>query len=940
MGTPAELWRKLRFFFRRGQFDRDLEEEMQNHLAMKAEAHLGRQEGMSSEEAGNAARRDFGNTLLLREKSRDTWGFAWLEILLQDLRYGLRMLRKSPGLTLVAVLTLALGIGANTAIFSLIDAVMLRSLPVKNPSQLVLLRWSAHRFPKIHAYMFSNDCLETDLDELEEGSSANPSGCSFSEPMFREIETAHVFSAEAAFANLGSDSLDLSGNGTATGVKGELVSGDFFSAMGIEPALGRLLQPADDTLPATPVAVLSWNYWKSSFGGSRDIIGRVIRLNKIPVTIVGVAEPRFKGMTPGTGYDVWLPLSDAQRITGGRGDPTDDSRFWWLTIIGRLKPEVQRLQAQAEMNLLFRNAMLYGSQTLSAPAENPEVTLVPAQKGLTGDREVYASPLYVLMLGVGIILLIACANVAGLMLARASTRKKEVAIRLTLGASRSRVLRELLAESLMLSGCGGILGIFLADWAAHAIIRFVSYNQAQSVAFVTSIDARVLGFTIAVTLLSGLLFGIAPSFRNTAVDLNPALKEGEGSSLGSARPSGIWPSIGNGLVVAQVALSIVVLAGSGLLVRTLANLRSINIGFDPKNVLTFGINLKRLGYQQAQVDAVYHDLQDRLGHIPGVQSVSYSSDPLLDNYLDTISFHPPGMPQDQEAEADMLPVGPHFFSTMRVPFVAGRNFNPSDFALAATNASAKPSDASTPVIVDQAFVEKFLGNENGLGKQFGATTATSDAPANPGYEVIGVVGDTRFYNLRREIRPTVYEPLGAGWATFELRTAITPPNILPSVRKLVTQVDATLPLFDATTEVENINRLLFRERLLAWLSSFFGLLALLLACIGLYGLLSYQVSRRTREIGIRMALGAHPREVLRLIVIQGIFLALVGATLGVAVALGITRYISSMLYGVRAGDPITIVGVALLLMLVALLACYIPARRAMRVDPMVALRYE
>ena len=938
MGAPAELWRKLKVFFRRGQFDRDLEEEMQHHLAMKAEAYLGRQEGMSSKEAGNAARREFGNTLLLREKSRDTWGFAGLEILLQDLRYGLRMLRKSPGFTLVAVLTLALGIGANTAIFSLIDAVMLRSLPVSSPSQLVLLRWSAHHFPRIHGYMFSNDCLETDL-ELEGGSNANPSGCSFSEPMLREIEGTHVLSAAAAFANLGSESLDLSGNGTATGIQGELVSGSFFSAMGIQPALGRLLQSADDTSSAPAVAVLSSNYWKSGFGGSRDILGRVIRLNKIPVTIVGVAERRFTGMIPGTENDIWLPLSDAQRITGGRGDPADDSRFWWLTIVGRLKPGVQRPQAQAAVNLLFRNEILHGSRPLSTAAENPQVVLVPAQTGLTGDRGLYANPLYVLMFGVGIILLIACANVAGLMLARASTRKKEMAIRLTLGAGRSRLLRQLLTESLMLSACGGMLGILLADWAAHAIIQFVSHNQPQPAAFATSIDARVLGFTIAVTVLSGLLFGIAPSLRNAGVDLNPALKEGEGSSTRSAGLSGIWSSFGNSLVVAQVALSIVVLAGSGLLVRTLANLRSVNVGFDRKNVLTFSVNLRRLGYQTDQSDAVYRDLQGRLAGIPGVQSVSYSSDPLLENYLDSVSFHPPGTRQDEEAEADMLLVGPHFFSTMRVPFVAGRSFNSSDFALAAENGSAKPSGAPTPVIVDQTFVKKFLGKENVLGNQFGASSATGDTPANPGYEIIGVVGEARFCNLR-EIRPTVYEPRSAGWAWFQLRTAIAPHSVLPSVRKLVTQVDSNLPLFDVTTEAGNINRLLFRERLLAWLSSFFGLVALLLACIGLYGLLSYDVSRRTREIGIRLALGAQPGSVLKLVVRQGVLLAVAGAAVGIGAALAVTRFISSMLYGIHADDPVTFAALSLLLLAVALLACYIPARRAMRVDPMVALRYE
>ncbi len=948
------------------------------------------------------------------------WSVVWLEQIWQDVRYGLRMLRKSPGFSAVAILTLALGIGANTAIFSLIDAVMLRSLPVENPSQLVLLQWGARNSPNVYGYQSAGDCV----NDMRLGAK-NPGGCSFSEPMFREIAQANIFSGTAAFANTGR--LNLTGNAPATVINGQLVSGDFFRTMGIKAATGRLLDATDDTPAAAPVAVLNYGYWQSAFGGARDVIGRTIELNSVSFTIIGVAEQRFTGITPGSDYDVWLPLSNAERITPPmrwRNRQTDVS-YWWLTIIGRLKPGTQFAQAQAPVSGLFRNEVLHGAvplfhsgevagtpapkpstpaggngprstssaplpppgaspvqiqqgasggpvpqsagnkpvimaapqgaapaggprgaetangpKTLSTVADNPEITLVPAQSGLTGTRTRYSNPLYVLMLTVGIILLIACANVAGLMLARAAARQKEMAVRLALGAGRARIVRQLFTESIMLSVLGGALGIFFAYWGAHAIVSFVSSNQQRPLGFAMGVDLRVLGFTVVISLLTGILFGIAPTFRSMRVDLTPALKEGEGSSTRSGRGSGKWFSIGNALVVAQVALAIVVLVGAGLLVRTLANLRSVDVGFDSHNILIFGIDPTLIGYKGPQADSLYRDLQGRLAETPGVKSASYSMMPLLSNGLMITMFHWPGTPQDQNSEADTLGVGPNFFETMRIPFLIGRGFTASDFKLSAANDGMTPTSAPTPVIVNQAFVEKYLGKENPLGKQFGQAEASADEPASSGYEIVGVVRDAKYNSLRREIHAMMYVPQRFGGATFELRTAADPQAILPSIREVVSQVSTNLPLFDVKTESEQIDRLLFQERLVARLSGFFGLLALVLACVGLYGLLSYEVSRRTREIGIRMTLGAHQGNVLKLVLRQGIALAIVGAALGIGVALGVTRYLTSMLYNVRASDPATIAAVAILLTLVALAACYIPARRATRVDPMVALRHE
>jgi predicted permease len=1018
---------------RRERMLNELEQDIRAHIEMETQDNIAR--GMSAEEAHYAAVRKFGNVTRVQEDAREVWSFVWLEQLWQDVRFGLRMLLKSPAFTAVAVLTLAFGIGANTAIFSLIDAVMLRSLPVEKPAQLMLLKWSARKSPNIHGIMSAGDC-PSDLRR----DALNPAGCSFSEPMFREIAQADIFSGMAAFANTGR--LDLTGNGPASVINGQLVSGDFFRTMGLRDAVGRLIDASDDTPAAAPVAVLNYGYWQSAFGGSRQVVGRTIELNAVPFTIVGVAEQRFTGITPGSDYDVWVPLSNQPRINPLKGmdpfggqDRRNDMGFWWLTIVGRLKPGMPVTQAQAVVSGIFRNEMLHGAvplfhgnqmasgpavrlaaptaagsehtpasasapvpallaagnaaiqvqrqavggaspqsagngkaqviqpapqgaaaasggvrpggtpsasvpTTLSTADDNPRLTLVSAQTGLTGTRSRYSDPLYVLMLAVGIILLIACANVAGLMLARAAARQKEMAVRLALGAGRTRIVRQLLTESLMLSVLGGAMGILFAYWGAHAIVSFVSSNQTRPLGFAMGVDLRVLGFTVLVTLCTGILFGVAPAFRSTRVDLTPTLKQGEGSSAGAGHSGGRWWSVGNALVVTQVALAVLVLVGAGLLVRTLQNLRSVDMGFDAHNILIFGIDPTLAGYKGAQADNLYRDLQGRLAETPGVKSASYSMMPLLSNGLMITAFHWPGTPEDQTAESDALDVGPNFFETLHIPFLAGRGFSAADFDLAAANGGEKPTSAPTPVIVNQTFVQKYLGKENPIGKAYGAAAAGPFGGPTPGYEIVGVVRDAKYNDLRREIHPMMYHPHHVGVATFELRTAADPQALLPAVREVVGQVNANLPLFNVTTQSDQIDRLLFQERLVARLAGFFGVLALLLACIGLYGLLSYEVSRRTREIGIRIALGAQPDRVLQLVLWQGIALAMVGAALGIGIALGVTRYLGSMLFNVRASDPLTMSAVAVLLALVALAACYIPARRAMRVDPMVALRYE
>jgi predicted permease len=897
----------------------------------------------------------------------------------QDVRYGLRMLVKSPGFTAVAVLTLALGIGANTAIFSLIDGILMRALPVKDAQSLVVLKWSARKAPGSHNHSSYGDCSTV---HSRQGPS---SSCSFSEPFFHSVASSvKAFSKVAAFSGAGR--VDLSGNGTASVLRAQAVSGEFFPLLGIRAAAGRLIVPSDDSVSAPAVVVLNYGYWKSQFGGSPSAIGKTIRLNNVPFTIIGVADSQFDSLSPGSIYDLWVPLSALPILHPA--DPQEKARptdvySWWLVIIGRLNPGVNRMQAQAEVSTLFRNEMLHGAKPLSKPEDDPTVAALPAQSGLTGSTTQMSAELYVLMMAVGIVLLIACANVAGLLLSRATARRQEIAVRLALGAGRGRIVRQLLTESLLLSLVGGAFGILFAVWGTQAIVSLFTSGSGDPFGFSPGIDGRVLAFTFGTSVLTGIIFGLAPAFRGTRMNLTPALKEGSRSSAAEGKAGRRWLSLGNGLVIAQVALAVVVLAGAGLLVRTLQNLRSVDPGFDTRNLLTFNLDPTLIGYKTPQVDAFYRDLQERLAAIPGVESVSYSSSTLLSGDLWSTGFHLAGTPKDQESDADCLAVGAKFFSTMHMRLLSGRNFNSADFtqaeianeieetriaaqqakeagtagpganastSTAAQNATAKPTTPSTaaeneaavPVIVNETFVQKYFPNVNPLGQRFGQRDADPEKGdwASPGWTIVGVASDAKYEDLRGAIAPTMYVPSSGGRTSFELRTAGNPAAMTPAVRSIVNQMDSNLPVFDVHTQTQLIDQLLFQERMIGQLSSFFGILALVLACIGLYGLLAYEVARRTREIGIRMALGAQQDHVLKMMVRQGIVLALIGTALGAAVALAVTRYLASLLYGVHPTDPVTFVAVAALLLIVALAACYIPARRATHVDPMVALRYE
>jgi predicted permease len=930
----------------------ELDEEVRGHLEMAARERVER--GMAADEAARGARREFGNLGLVKETTRDVWGWRWLRDLYEDARFGWRTLGKSLGFSLTAILTLALGIGANTAIFSVIDAALLRSLPVRDADRLVVPIWQAQKEPKHSNITSYGDCNEVRSEK-------RPGGCSFSGPFLQEVRgLSGIFSSVAAFA--GGDRLDLSGMGTADTVEQtEYVSGNYFETLGVLPAKGRLIGSDDDTASATPAVVLSYSYWRSKFGGDASAVGKSILLNKVACTIVGVAEERFDWLSPGNPIQMWIPLAVLPRLEVPWNNREVDPANWWLVMAGRLKPGVTRDQAQAAVATIFANETTSGAKPMFKPEDKDGavVLLTGLEESLTGNRPDVSAPLYVLVLAVGIVLLIACANVAGLLLSRATARQKEMAVRFALGASRGRVVRQLLTESVMLAVAGGALGVLFAWWCLHSITTFAA-------TFAADIDARVLFFTGMVSVLTGVIFGLAPALRGMRVDLTPALKAGMrgGAQAGGKGKSG-W-SAGNALVVAQVALSIVVLAGAGLLVRTLQNLKNIDPGFDTRNVLTFRLDATLIGYQSAQSDAFFRELRDRLKAMPGVMSATYSWRALLGGGLWTTGFHLAGKPKDEISDADVLPVGQEFFGTMRIALVDGREFNAADLAraqgieavMAAERAEAaarlksgsKPGAIAGksagkppyPAIVNRAFVRKYFATTNPLGQRFGTPEGEPefDGPVSPGWEIVGVVADARYNNLRRSVEPTIYIPNTGGAVSFAVRTAGDPHQFVQPVRALVNQMDSNLPVFAVKTESQQIDQQVFKERLIARLSGFFGALALLLACIGLYGLISYEVSRRTREIGIRAALGAERRDVLRMVLGQGMRLAFAGAVLGTVLALGLLRYAKSLLFGVDASDPVTFVAVAALLISVMLAASYVPARRATSVDPVVALRYE
>jgi predicted permease len=664
-------------------------------------------------------------------------------------------------------------------------------------------------------------------------------------PFFKEMQAqTNVFSHVAAFT--GGEQLDLSGNGPAKMVRGEFVSGDYFETLGVRSHLGRLMAPSDDAPESPAVAVLNYGFWQSSFGGSASAIGKVVRLNGVSFTIIGVTEPRFDALTLANKYDLWVPLAYHNKLVPHWTAKLDLMDSWWLIIIGRVQPGMPVTQAQAGVSLLWRNDTVKGAKPIFKTEYEPSIKLASAARELGGSQQDTLRPLYVMMLCVGVVLLIACANVAGLLLARSTSRQREIAVRLALGAKRGRLVLQLLTESLMLSLMGGALGLLLAAWGARALMVLASAGSFNPPIFSPQLDWRVLAFTAGVSMLTGIVFGLAPALRGSDIGLTSSLKSGDGGLSGGSHARKRRLTLGGALVAVQMALAIVVLVTAGLLMRTLNNLKNLDPGFDTHSLLLFGVDPRLAGFKGAQVDNLYRDLQEKFSALPGVTSASYSWRPLLGGGLGTTVFRRPGVPPNvkDDVDADELEIGPNFFATLRVPFLSGHDFTSADFAAAAANSGDKPGLAPTPVIVNQSFVRSYLPHANPLGERFGDSEPTEPGDSkSPGYVIVGIVADAKYNSLRREIKPTFYIPNIGGEAFFELRTATDPMAMVPAVRNIVNRENENLALFRISTETQAIDRQVSSERMTAQLSGFFGLLALVLAVI-----IAEVISRRLRRI--------------------------------------------------------------------------------------------
>ena len=829
--------------------------------------------------------------------------------LLQDLRFALRTLLKSPAFTAVALLSLALGIGANTAIFSLMDQVLLRSLPVKHPEELVLLSTPG---PK-------SGFVEANFD----------SDYSFSYPMYQDIrDRAPAFNGVLARYQV---PLSMSWKGGTERVHGELVSGNFFDVLGVPAAIGRTFMADDDrTAGASPVAVLSHGFWTRRFAANPAILNQTISLNGHAMTVVGIAQQGFRGIGAGETTDVFVPMMMKAQMTPG-WDGMKDRRAMWLMIMGRLQPGVSAKQAEVALTTFWRPLFEMELKEMKTESErfrkgfvNQRAELHPGQRGASTLQQQVSKPLIVLMAMVGLVLLIACANVANLLIARAAARRKEIAIRLALGAGRWRIVRQLLVESSLLAVAGGALGLLAASWACDLLIGYLPFDSAVE-SLSSGIDLRVLLFAFAVSAVTGVLFGLAPALQATRPDVAATLKDEAAGAMGS----GGQVRLRKVLVVVQVGLSLLLLIGSGLFARSLYNLRQLNPGFRADHVMTFSLNPQLNGYGNARMIDLYGGLRDDLAALPGVRAASLGTIPLLsgDNMMSSISVEGyKAKDSDDNSPAEDY-VGPGYLATLGIPLVAGREFTAADTA-----------NAPHVALVNQAFAQNYFAGENPLGRHFQLTR--NKIPI----EIVGVVKDGKYYSLREKTPRFMYFPYtqngNIGPMTMYVRTAIEPSSLGPTLRKAVQRLDANLPVADMKSMQAQVDESVFLDRLTALLSGFFGLLATLLAAIGLYGVMAYTVARRTREIGIRMALGANTANVLRLVMAEVAIMAGLGIAIALPVSYPLTKLIESQLYGLQGNDPLILTLAAVSLAAVALVAGYIPAARAARVDPLIALRYE
>jgi len=884
----SQLWRRLLSLLRRGRHEREMEEEMRFHLEMQIEQNLA--SGMAAVEARYAARRQFGNQTWLKEVSREMWSLRFIETLIQDLRYGARMLMKNSGFTLVAVSTLALGIGANTAIFSVVNATLLRPLPYKDPDRIVMV-WGT-----------------------------NPGGygwrgkTGFSAPSFLDYQQRNqVFERMAAFDR---DNFTLTGTGDPEFIRAGVVTPEFFDVLAVQPILGRTFLPQEAQSGQERVAVLSYGLWSRRFGSDPSIIGQTIRLDGAPCTIIGVLPQGFDFTIPGffQSRDLWVP-NVLPRDNSVRGNK-------YLSVIARLKPGVSLGRTEQEMRAITEQLAREYPREMAGFG----VKLIPLHEQIFGDIRLV---LLLLFGSVGFVMLIACANVANLQLVRASTRQKEIAIRTALGASKGRVLRQLLTESLLLALIGGTLGLLLASGGIGLLMGLGLAGIPQET--VVRVDSTALAYSMVLSLITGILFGLAPALQSTPNRLSESLKEGGRHS--AASESGF--RLRRLLTVSEVALSMILLIGAGLLIRSFAGLLRVNPGFETKNILTMRFELPKHSYSdETKRVAFYNQLMERIKALPGVIAVGTTDDlpPTMGQRSNSFSLEGRA-PIDQSnlslAVQDRL-VSADYFRVMGIPIIAGRVFSDTDAASAAPVA-----------LINQSFARRFFPNESPIGQHLRFRSA------DPWITIVGIVGDVRGFGLDKQPSSEIYlfyqqkSPVpfnSLSSLRLVIRTADDPNSIASAALGAVRELDKDLPLPQARTMETVLAASVAERRSNLLLLGIFAAIALIMTSVGIYGVISYSVAQRTQEIGVRIALGAQSRDVITLVLRTGMRLVLMGIVIGSVGAFTLTRWMTSLLFEVSATDSLTFIMTALLLTAIALFACYIPARRATKVDPMVALR--
>jgi predicted permease len=899
MSRRSVLFARLRGLLTRNRLERELDEELRFHLEMQTEDN--QRAGMSPEQARYAAIRSFGGLEPMKEGYREQRTLAQIETTIGDIRYAFRTLRRSPGFAAVAVLSLGLGIGGNTAIFSLLDTVLLKALPVKNPQQLVLLSKAGGRSPVRN----------------------------FPEPVFERVREhkelfADILACFDAAGTLQVSATTVGSERPAEMAYAQLVSGNYYSVLGVQAMLGRTLTPDDDRVPdAHPVAVISYGYWRRRFAGDPAVAGKRILLNGGSFTIVGVTGPEFFGIATGSPPDVTAPLMMQSRIWLDPGRSiVKDARSSWLRLMARLRTDMPEEKARAGLTVIFQQieAERTGQATPAARQniQKLRIEFSSGSKGLDALRVRFSKPLLVLMSLVGLVLLVACSNLAALLLARAAARQREIGTRLALGASRARLIRQLLTESALLSMAGGLLGLLFAYAATGSLLKILAQSPVP-ITLQFTLDTRLLAFTGGLAILTGLLFGLIPALQASSPEISRILPRG------SRRYSARF------LVVVQIALSLVLLVGAGLLVRSLKNLESLDAGFHRDNLLLVSVNPSLAGYREPQLTNAYPQMLARLAAMPGIRSVSMSSHSLVSPGIDDSGFLVPGR-QDRANEprgVNLNLIGPDFFETMGIEIVQGRGVSEQD-------------GETTPrvAVITETLARQYFPEESPVGKRAGL--------GGPLVEIIGVAKDAKFSTLRDTSSRVVYLPYRQrpvwrppiGQMTFAIRTGQNPLAVAASARRQIQEFDRSLPIVSIKTAEEQVQESLVQERLIAWLSGGFAVLALVLACVGLAGTMAHAVARRTSEIGVRMALGAETSSVIWLLVREGLTLVVAGTALGLAIAHAITRVGEALLFGVTATDPATMVGAVVTLAAVAAIASLLPAWKAGRVDPVVALRHE